>query len=60
MDITKQLVEEKKITTMMITHDINAALKTGTRTIMLDDGKIVLDISGKVREEMTVPKLLEL
>ncbi len=60
MDITKQLVAEKNITTMMITHDINAALKTGTRTIMLDDGKIVLDISGKVREEMTVPKLLEL
>ncbi len=60
MDITKQLVAEKNITTMMITHDINAALKTGTRTIMLDDGRIVLDISGKVREEMTVPKLLEL
>ena len=60
MDITKQLVAEKKITTMMITHDINAAIKTGTRTIMLDDGKIVLDICGKVREEMTVPKLLEL
>lgn len=60
MDITKQLVAEKNITTMMITHDINAALKIGTRTIMLDDGRIVLDISGKVREEMTVPKLLEL
>lgn len=60
MDITKQLVAEKNITTMMITHDINAAIKTGTRTIMLDDGRIVLDISGKIREEMTVPKLLEL
>lgn len=60
MRITKSVVAEQKLTTMMITHNIKAALETGTRTIMLDRGKIILDISGKEREEMTVARLMEL
>ncbi|AGA68998.1 ABC-type uncharacterized transport system, ATPase component [Desulfitobacterium dichloroeliminans LMG P-21439] len=60
MEITKDIVSQDQITTMMITHNIQTALKTGTRTIMLDQGKILLDISGKEREDMTVPRLLEL
>ncbi|MGE4272189.1 MAG: ABC transporter ATP-binding protein [Desulfitobacterium sp.] len=60
MAITKDIVSQDQITTMMITHNIQTALKTGTRTIMLDQGKILLDIAGKAREEMTVSSLLEL
>lgn len=60
MQITKSIVSQKKLTTMMITHNIQSALKTGTRTIMLDRGKIILDVSGKDREEMTVARLMEL
>ncbi|MGI1659337.1 MAG: ABC transporter ATP-binding protein [Desulfitobacterium sp.] len=59
MAITKDIVSQDQITTMMITHNIQTALKTGTRTIMLDQGKILLDIAGKAREEMTVSRLLE-
>lgn len=59
LKITTELVEESSITTMMITHDINAALSIGNRTIMMDSGKIILDISGKERENMTIEKLLE-
>ncbi|MBO5197290.1 MAG: ATP-binding cassette domain-containing protein [Lachnospiraceae bacterium] len=60
MDITNKIVAKDTITTMMITHNLNSALKTGTRTIMMNAGNIVLDISGKERESMTVPQLLDL
>ena len=60
MQITKNVVARQKLTTMMITHNIQSALETGTRTIMLDRGRIILDISGKEREDMTVARLMEL
>ncbi|MEG0305261.1 MAG: ATP-binding cassette domain-containing protein [Oscillospiraceae bacterium] len=59
MALTKSVTAENNITCMMITHNIKSALATGTRTIMMDEGHIVLDISGKERECMTVPLLLE-
>ncbi len=60
MKITNHVVNQDHLTAMMITHNIQTALKTGTRTIMLDGGKVILDISGKEREEMTVIRLMEL
>ncbi len=60
MYITNTIVNREHLTTMMITHNIQSALKTGTRTIMLDSGRIILDISGQEREEMTVTRLMEL
>lgn len=60
MQITKHIVAQENITTMMITHNIQSALKTGSRTIMLDQGKIILDISGQERADMTVSRLMEL
>ena len=59
LDITQKIVAENRITCMMVTHNIQSALGLGTRTIMMDDGRIVLDLSGKERAEMTVPKLIE-
>ena len=59
MDITNEIVSENQLTTMMITHNIDAALKTGNRTIMLDQGEILFDIEENVRKEMTVTQLLE-
>ena len=60
MEITRQIVERDKITTLMITHDMDYALTVGSRTIMLDAGKIVMDLSGEARREMTSGKLAEL
>ena len=59
LDITTKIVSEGRITTMMITHDMQAALTLGNRTIMMDDGKIIFDISGEERAKMTVEDLLE-
>ncbi|AKL95990.1 ABC transport system ATpase component [Clostridium aceticum] len=58
LKITTDIVAESKITTMMITHDIQAALSLGNRTIMMDAGEIILDIKGEERRKMTVEELL--
>ncbi len=44
----------------MITHNMHSALELGNRTIMMDSGRIVLDIAGKEREGITVDGLLEM
>lgn len=58
MEITNLLVERYHLTTMMITHNMSSALTTGTRTIMMDDGAILFDISGEQRANMTLDALL--
>lgn len=60
MEITKDIVKSNNLTTMMITHNLQAALDTGNRTIMLDDGEIILDIKGKEREDMTIEDMLNM
>ncbi len=60
MEITNNIVNRNKITTMMITHNMNSALKTGTRTIMMDSGEIILDTSGEERDKMTLDDLLKM
>ena len=60
MDITNNIVRKNRLTTLMITHNIQSALTCGSRTIMMDSGKIILDLSGQEREQMTVTGLMEL
>ncbi len=60
MNITKEIVEEKKLTTMMITHNLNSALTTGNRLLMLDSGEIILDVEGSEKSELTLDGLRSL
>ena len=60
MAITDSIVAKNHLTTMMITHNIQSALTSGSRTIMMDRGKIILDLSGVEREKMTVADLMDL
>ena len=59
LKLTRDIVAEHKITTMMVTHNMQQALELGNRTLMMDSGSIVLDISGKEREGLTVQDLME-
>ena len=59
LELTKRVVSEGKLSCLMITHNMQQALSLGTRTIMMDGGRIVLDLSGDARKGMTVPDLLE-
>lgn len=60
MNLTAKLVAEQHLTTLMITHNMAAALQFGNRLIMLDHGKIAVDIRGAEKEKLTVPDLLAL
>ena len=59
LDLTKSIVAEKKITCLMVTHNMHQALELGNRTLMMDAGRIVFDVKGEARSRMTVDDLLE-
>jgi len=58
MTVTNKLVTSSNITTLMITHNMADAIKYGNRLIMLNEGRIVFDIKGKEKENLTVEDLL--
>ncbi|MDD3999821.1 MAG: ATP-binding cassette domain-containing protein [Bacilli bacterium] len=58
LHLTNQLVIENKLTTLMITHNMRDALAYGNRLLMLNNGRIVLDVSGKDKESLTIEDLL--
>lgn len=60
MAITNSIVKENGITTMMITHNMSQALTTGTRTIMMENGEIIIDLDDEKRKNMTVSDLVAL
>lgn len=60
LDLTCQLINENKLTALMVTHSMQQALEVGTRTMMLHEGKIVFDVSAEERKNLTVTDLLEL
>ncbi len=59
LKLTREIVEENKITTLMITHNMEDALRMGNRTLMMDSGNIVIDVEGEQRAHLTVNDLLE-
>ena len=58
LKLTEEIVKENHITTLMVTHNMHQALKLGNRTLMMNDGAIVLDVQGEERAGMTVDDLL--
>ena len=58
LEITKQVVREHKITTLMVTHNMHQALELGNRTLMMDRGRVVFDVAGEERSTLTVDDLL--
>lgn len=59
IEITEKIVNQNKTTTLMVTHNLNHAVKLGNRLIMMHRGKIVLDISGEEKKDITTDKLLK-
>ncbi|MBQ9679232.1 MAG: ATP-binding cassette domain-containing protein [Ruminococcus sp.] len=59
LELTKKIVEEHKLTCMMITHNMQSALELGNRTIMMNQGNIIYDTEGEERAGLTVNDLLD-
>lgn len=60
MELTARIVADNHLTAMMVTHSMRQALDYGSRTVMLHQGRVVLDVSGDERTRMDVPDLLHL
>jgi len=60
LDATQKIVERDNLTTLMITHNMKDAITYGDRLIMMYEGKIVIDVRGQEKKNLTVPQLLEL
>src|SRR5699024_4522965 len=58
-DLTKKVVEESGLTTLMVTHNMQQALDLGTRLIMMDKGEIILDIDGEEKQGLTIEGMMD-
>lgn len=59
MELSDKIIREKNLTTLMVTHNMKDAITYGNRLIMLDKGRIVLDISGEEKHNLTVQELVD-
>lgn len=60
MEKTKDIVEKNRILTLMITHNLQDAIKYGNRLIMLHNGSVIFDIKGEDKKKLTTEKLLKI
>ena len=60
LELSDKIIAENNLTALMVTHNMHDAITHGNRLIMMSDGKIILDISGEVKKNLTVEHLLEM
>lgn len=58
LELSDKIIAEHSLTALMVTHNMKDAIKHGNRLIMMNDGKIILDISGEEKKALTVKELL--
>ena len=59
LEISEKIIAENHLTCMMVTHNMNDAIAYGNRLIMMNEGKVILDISEEEKKKLTVEDLLE-
>ena len=59
LQLSRQIVEENHLMTMMVTHNMKDAISYGNRLIMMHEGRVILDIKGEQKKHLTVEMLLE-
>lgn len=60
MAITKKIVKERGITTLMVTHNLKHAMEAGNRLFMMHQGEVVIDVDGDEKAELNTDKLMKL
>ena len=59
LELTEQIVAERQLTTLMVTHNMNDAIRLGNRLIMMHEGRVIYDVAGEEKRSLTVPDLLQ-
>ncbi|OXM85561.1 ABC transporter ATP-binding protein [Paenibacillus rigui] len=57
--LTEQIVKDMRLTTLMVTHNMEQAIRLGNRLIMMDKGRIILDVPESEKQGLTVERLLQ-
>ena len=60
LEITDRIVQEEQLTTLMITHNMKDAIRHGNRIIMMNEGRIILDIEGEEKKKLTKQQLIDM
>jgi len=59
LELTSRIIAQKRLTTIMVTHDMAEAVRFGSRLLMMDRGKVVRDVAGVEKETLTEQNLLQ-
>ena len=60
LELSDELIRTNHLTTIMITHNMNDAIKYGNRLVMMNNGRIIFDVSGEEKKKLTIEQLLEM
>lgn len=58
LEITEKIIDENKLTAMMVTHNMKDAIRLGNRLIMMHEGRIIYDVAGEEKKSLQVSDLL--
>ena len=59
LDLTEKIVAKDNLTTLMVTHNMKDAINIGNRLIMMNEGRVIYDVSGQEKKNLKVPDLLK-
>ena len=59
LELSDKIIAENNLTALMVTHNMNDAIKHGNRLIMMHEGKIIYDVAGEEKKNLTIDELLE-
>ena len=59
LELSEKIVAENSLMTLMVTHNMRDAIRYGNRLIMMNEGRIILDISGEEKQRLTVEMLMD-
>ena len=59
LELTEEIISEDKLTAFMVTHNIKDAIHYGNRLIMMNDGRIIYDVSGEEKKSLEISDLLK-
>ena len=59
LELSEKIIRENRLMTLMVTHNMKDAIRYGNRLIMMNGGKIILDVSGEEKKQLTIERLME-
>lgn len=59
LELTEQVIKQEKLTTLMVTHNMEQALRLGNQLIMMDAGRVIVDVDAEQKSRLSVSDLVE-